>query len=413
MTTDLVESTALKYQALAGEMDERTRRRWAASEAGVMGYGGISAVARATGMAISTIRIGLRELAEQKKRVASPSEVVRRRVRRSGGGRKCLIQMDTCLNAALRSLVESTTRGDPMSPLQWTCKSTRHLAKELTKQGHPVSRTTVAGLLDDLGYSLQGNSKMQEGSSHPDRDAQFEFIAAKVKEFQKRDQPVISVDAKKKENVGNFKNGGREWQPAGEPVEVRVHDFQDPQLGKALPYGVFDMTRNKGWVSVGTDHDTAEFAVQTIRQWWRQMGRRVYPQAHELLITADGGGSNGSRVRLWKVALQKFANETGLGISVCHFPPGTSKWNKIEHQMFCHITGNWRGRPLETLGVIVNLIGHTTTEQGLRIRAALDTHRYPKGIKVTKATMAALNIQPDSFHGEWNYAIAVRQNGKV
>jgi len=410
LTASWIESATLKYQALASEMDERTRRLWAASEARALGYGGITAIAQATGMAISTIRAGLRELAQPASAQTCVADVSHRHVRRPGAGRKALAETDPRLAGALEVMVASTTRGDPMSPLRWTCKSTRVLAKELTGQGHPVSHATVAGMLDDLGYSLQGNRKTREGDSHPDRNAQFEHIARKVKAFRRRGQPIISVDTKKKELVGDFKNGGREWRRRGDPVQVRVHDFQDKTLGKAIPYGVFDMTRNKGWVSVGTDHDTAEFAVQTIRHWWRHMGRRAYPRAHELLVTADGGGSNGSRNRLWKVALQKFADEAGLRISVCHFPPGTSKWNKIEHQMFCHITKNWRGRPLETLGVIVNLIGNTTTERGLRIRAALDTRRYPSGIKVTDEEMSELNIKPDSFHGDWNYVIVRRRN---
>ena len=405
-----IESVKLKYQALAMEMDERTRRLWAASEAQGLGYGGISAVSRATGMAISTIRAGVRELAEQRTTGKEAAQTSARRVRQPGGGRKTLAQVDTELTAALEALVASTTRGDPESALRWTCKSTRALAKELTGQGHPVSHATVAGLLTELGYSLQSNRKTREGSAHPDRNAQFEHIARQVKAFVRRGQPVISVDTKKKELVGDFKNSGREWHPVGQPEEVRVHDFVDKTLGKAIPYGVYDMRRNKGWVSVGTDHDTAEFAVQTIRNWWRHMGRRAYPRARQLLITADGGGSNGSRNRLWKVALQRFADETGLRLAVCHFPPGTSKWNKIEHQMFCHITRNWRGRPLETLGVIVNLIGSTTTKRGLRIRAALDTRRYPKGIKITKEQLSEVNIKPDSFHGDWNYQIVGKKS---
>ena len=408
-----VEGTTLKYHALVSEMDERTRRLWAATEARALGYGGISAVARATGMAISTIRTGLRELDEPGSREGSEAEVSQRRVRSPGAGRKAVTETDPTVSVALERLVASTTRGDPMSPLRWTCKSTRALARELTRRGHPISHATVASLLDDLCYSLQGNRKTREGSSHPDRNAQFEYIAEKVKGFGRRGQPIISVDAKKKELVGDFKNGGREWRRRGDPIAVRVHDFPDKKLGKAIPYGVFDMTRNRGWVSVGTDHDTAEFAVQTIRHWWRHMGHRVYPRARELLITADSGGSNGSRNRLWKVALQQLADETELRITVCHFPPGTSKWNKIEHQMFCHITRNWRGRPLETLGVVVNLIGNTQTEPGLRIRAALDTRRYPSGIKVTDEEMSELNIKPDSFHGEWNYAIAARRKPQV
>ena len=293
-----------------------------------------------------------------------------------------------------------------MSPLRWTCKSVRVLAAELTRQGHPVSHQTVSDVLRQSGYSLQVNRKTREGAGHPDRNAQFEHIAKRAKEFQQRGQPVISVDTKKKELVGDFKNAGQEWHPEGKPPAVRVHDFKDDELGKAIPYGVYDLGANAGWVSVGTDHDTPEFAVESIYSWWRQMGHKTYPEARELLITADGGGSNGSRARLWKVALQRMAVATGLKISVCHFPPGTSKWNKIEHRMFCHITRNWRGRPLESLEVVVNLIASTTTTKGLRLRAAVDTDVYPTGIKVENATMAALHLTPDEFHGEWNYVIA-------
>jgi len=410
LSAGMTKSIAVKYRVLVSEMDERTRRLWAGSEARALGYGGVSTVARATGLAISTIRAGLGELSAKS---APGSETGLRRVRHAGGGRKRLTEVDPSWPSALESLVESTTRGDPMSPLRWTCKSTRVLAEELSRQGHSVSHTTVAHGLDACGYSLQGTRKTGEGASHADRNGQFEHINEKVKGFQRRGEPVISVDTKKKELVGDFANRGAEWQRKGHPVEVRVHDFVDQRLGKAIPYGVFDMTRNNGWVSVGTDHDTAEFAVQTIRQWWRQMGRRAYPQAHELLITADSGGSNGSRVRLWKVALQQLADETGLRISVCHFPPGTSKWNKIEHQMFCHITRNWRGRPLETLGVIVNLISHTKNRKGLRIRAALDPRPYPQGVKVTDRQMSELRIENDAFHGEWNYAIRSRRKRKV
>lgn len=292
-----------------------------------------------------------------------------------------------------------------MSPLRWTCKSVRTLAAELTHQGHPVSHETVSGVLQDLGYSLQANRKTREGAEHPDRNAQFEHIARRAKEFQGRGQPVISVDTKKKELVGDFKNAGREWHPQGQAPQVRVHDFQDAELGKAIPYGVYDLSTNTGWVSVGTDHDTPEFAVESIYAWWRQMGRKTYPEARELLITADGGGSNGSRARLWKLALQRMADTTGLKVSVCHLPPGTSKWNKIEHRMFCHITRNWRGKPLENLEVVVNLIAATTTTKGLKVKAALDTAAYPTGIKVDDETMAGLQLKPARFHGEWNYKI--------
>jgi hypothetical protein len=389
-----------KYKGLVGELDERGRRLWAATEAEALGYGGIEAVAAATGLAASTIRLGMHELKDVSAR--APGE---RRVRRAGGGRKALTVTDADLARVLEALVDTSTRGDPMSPLRWTCKSTRLLAQELQRQGHPASHATVAGLLDALGYSLQSNRKTREGASNPDRNAQFEQINAKVKRFQRRGLPVISVDTKKKELIGDFKNGGREWEPAGKPQEVRTHDFPIKALGKAIPYGVYDVTRNTGWVSVGTDHDTAEFAVQSIRQWWLQMGRPCYPKARELLITADGGGSNGSRVRLWKVALQRFADESGLNIAVSHFPPGTSKWNKIEHRMFSHITKNWRGRPLETHEVVVNLIANTTTARGLQIKAALDPQPYPSGIEVSDAEMANVKIKKDAFHGELNYTI--------
>jgi hypothetical protein len=306
---------------------------------------------------------------------------------------------------ALESLVDPATLGDPQSPLRWTCKSTTRLAEELTRQGHPVSPSTVGRLLRAAGYSLQSNRKTKEGGSHPDRDAQFEHINATVKAFQRRGQPVISVDAKKKELVGGFKNGGREWRPSGEPEEVRVHDFMDKELGKAIPYGVYDVTGNLGWVSVGVDHDTARFAAEAIRRWWSKMGAGRYRGADRLLITADGGGSNGSRCRLWKVALQDLAAELGMAIQVCHFPPGTSKWNKIEHRMFCHITQNWRGRPLVSHEVIVNLIANTATDGGLRIQAGLDRGSYPIGIKVSDDELAAVNITADGWHGEWNYSI--------
>lgn len=405
----MVQSIHDKFRVLSPELDERSRRLWAASEALVLPYGGITAVAQATGLAVSTIRIGLRELRSGARQGSDVRRPALRRIRSQGGGRKDLIHNDPALLRDLEVLVESTTRGDPMSVLRWTCKSTRNLAIELCHQGHSVSHVTVTHLLHEMGYSLQGNQKTLEGVSHPDRNAQFEYINTRVKTFQKRGQPVISVDTKKKELVGDFKNGGREWRPEGNPTKVRVHDFENKELGKVAPYGVYDMTENAGWVSVGTDHDTAEFAVQSIRQWWLQMGSQVYSNATELLITADSGGSNGRRVRLWKVALQRLSDETGLRISVCHLPPGTSKWNTIEHRMFCHITRNWRGRPLESHEVIVNLIGSTTTEKGLRIHAALDKGRYEKGIKVTDKELAEVRLEKDSFHGEWNYAISPRK----
>ncbi len=331
------------YRTLAPIMDERTRRQWAAAEAQAYGWGGIQAVSTAVGMSANTIRKGLGELSE---REDDPGADATGRVRKEGGGRKRQTELDPGLQAALERLIEPTTRGDPQSPLRWTCKSTPRLACELTEHGHPVSASTVGRLLIAAGYSLQSNRKTREGADHPDRNAQFEHINATVQDFQQRGQPTISVDTKKKELVGEFRNGGREWQPRGEPVEVLIHDFMDKDLGKAIPYGVYDLTVNQGWVSVGIDHDTARFATEAIRRWWRKMGLNCHRQAGELLITADGGGSNGSRSRLWKVALQDLANQLGLPIQVCHFPPGTSKWNKIEHRMFCHITQNWRGQPL-------------------------------------------------------------------
>ena len=406
ITPSSVSAIRQKYGVLVRELDERARRLWAASEAIALGRGGITAVAEATDMAISTIRAGIGEVRTAQ---GGKQQLDARRVRRPGAGRKCLTQKDRVLLEALEALVEPSTRGDPMSPLCWTCKSTRVLAKELQRQGHQISHDTVAGLLHGLDYSLQGNVKVKEGSSHPDRNAQFEYINAQVKAFQGRGQPVISVDTKKKELVGDFKNAGREWRPQGDPEKVRSHDFEDKKLGKSIPYGVYDQTRNEGWVSVGVDHDTAEFAVQAIRCWWERMGRETYPEARELLITADSGGSNGSRIRLWKIALQKMADETGLRVSVCHFPPGTSKWNRIEHRMFCHITRNWRARPLESLEAIVNLIGSTTTEKGLRVQSALDLGTYPKGIKVSDKDLAQVQIARDEFHGDWNYAILPRQ----
>ena len=392
------------------------RRRWAACEALALPHGGISAVAQATGLCRATIRTGIRELQEHDHLVLEDEESASETldyIRRPGGGRYALVTQDPTLLKALEALVDPLTRGDPQSPLRWTCKSTRQLADELGRQGHQVCHRTVASLLHDLHYSLQGNRKTREGSHNPDRNAQFEHINAEVQEFQRRHQPVISVDAKKKENVGDYKNPGQEWQPQGCPEEVRALDFKDKKLGKVNPYGVYDLTCNNGWVSVGVDHDTAAFATETIRRWWQEMGQRTYPQTQELLITADGGGSNSTRCRLWKVALQQLADETGLQIHVCHFPPGTSKWNKIEHRMFCHITHNWRGRPLTSRAVVVSLIGSTRTKAGLQIEAALDTKAYPKGVKVSDEELGAVQITPDSFHGEWNYTISPRakENG--
>jgi hypothetical protein len=391
-----------KYNALAGLMDERVRRLWAATEAKSLGHGGISLVARATGLSRTTIQAGLVELADPTAE-SDPS-----RVRRPGAGRPRLTAQDPRLLVDLQALLEPSVRGDPQSPLLWTCKSTRNLADELADLGHGVSHDTVARLLEELDYSLQGTRKTKEGKGHPDRDAQFNYINRKVKLFQRRGQPVISVDTKKKELLGDFKQSGKEWRPQGCPEPVRVHDFRDKELGIGIPYGVYDLTRNNGWVSVGIDHDTAEFATEAVRRWWVRMGLLAYPGAKELLITADGGGSNSSRSRLWKVCLQELADDLSLRISVCHFPPGTSKWNKIEHRMFCHITENWRGRPLLSRVVIVNLIGRTKTRAGLHINAELDTGCYPTKIKVTDEVLASVRIKRARFHGNWNYTISPR-----
>lgn len=386
-----------KYRSLAPALDERQRRLWAAAESRSLGRGGLAAVGRATGIAKTTILRGLQDL-------EGPS-LASERVRRPGAGRKRATVVDPGLVAAVKALIEPVTRGDPESPLLWTCKSTRRLASELTAQGHPVSHMTVADLLWEQGYSLQGNRKTKEGSSHPDRNAQFEYINRRVRRQLADHQPAISVDTKKKELVGDFKNGGREWRPQGQPIEVRVHDFLDKKKGKAIPYGVYDLARDVGWVSVGINHDTAAFAVQTIRHWWRRLGRKAYPRARSLLITADSGGSNGARVRLWKWELQKLADETGLTILVSHLPPGTSKWNKIEHRLFSFISQNWRGRPLLSHATIVNLIGATKTATGLRVLCMLDRRNYPKKVVVSDRQLATISMVPDRFHGDWNYAI--------
>jgi len=388
-----------KFMALNPIMNEMLRRRWAAVEAKTLGYGGISIVSRATGLSRSTITAGIAELSAQSARVKS-------NIRHSGGGRKKLSTKYPNILPALEKLVDSSTRGDPMSPLKWTCKSTSILACELKKQGYDISARTVASFLHELNYSLQSNRKKEEGKQHPDRNAQFEFINKEVKKFQKRKQPVISVDAKKKENIGNYSNKGTEWNPKGNPIKTKTYDFPDQELGKGIPYGVYDQTRHEGWVSVGIDHDTAYFATASIKRWWQVMGKVVYSNATELLITADSGGSNGVRVRLWKVALQKLANETGLQISVCHYPPGTSFCPKIEHRMFCHITENWRGRPLTSREVIVNLIGSTTTTTGLSINSELDESSYAIGIKVSEEELAAVCLKKNKFHGDWNYKIS-------
>ena len=406
MQNPVTQAIAAKFAILSPLLNERARRVWAAVEARAIGRGGISQVAAATRLSRATIRAGVQELAYPV--LATGPQVTPERLRRPGGGRKSLGARDLHLVRALETLVDPVTRGDPMSLLRWTCKSAAKLAVELQAQGRAVSERTVNRLLHDLGYSLQSNRKTIEGRAHPDRDVQFQYINRRAKAFQRQGQPVVSVDTKKKELVGQFRNGGREWHPQGQPEEVNVHDFPSDALGQVIPDGVDDEATNTGWVSVGVDHDTAEFAVETVRRWWRYMGSKVYPQAKRLLITADGGGSNGSRCRLWKVELQRLADESGLRISVCHFPPGTSQWNTIEHRMFCHITENWRGRPLVSREVVVNLIGHTTTTTGLSIRSALDERRYPTGREVTDQQMESLAIKRDTFHGEWNYTLKPR-----
>jgi Rhodopirellula transposase DDE domain len=398
-----------KHGLLTPLFDEQTRRLWAAAEAQAIGRSGVSLVARATGLSRTTIHQGIKDLLTLGDTLVAASKI---RIRAVGGGRKSIDQYDPTLRRDLERLVDPLTRGDPMSPLRWTCKSTRQLAAALEAKGHVVGRQKVADLLAELGYSLQANRKTKEGTAnHPDRDGQFNYINEQASVFQAHKQPVISVDTKKKELVGEFKNAGQQWLPKGSPALVQGHDFPDPQLGKANPYGVYDPTANVGWVSVGTDHDTSEFAVESIRRWWNNMGRTRYPLATDLLITADGGGSNGYRVRLWKVALQRFANETGLRLSVCHFPPGTSKWNKIEHRMFSHISMNWRGQPLISHEVIVNLIGSTTTQSGLTIQAELDTNVYPKGIRVSDDELEKVNLTKAAFHGEWNYTVSINSSG--
>jgi hypothetical protein len=400
-----IDAVRRKFQALTMVMDERMRRQWAAAEAMELAWGGVSCVARATGMSRTTILAGIRELRNQEASATLPSPGIRR----PGAGRKLLVETDPGLSNALDALVDPLTRGHPETPLRWTCKSTRRLAEELCRQGHPVSDRTVAALLYAAGYSLQANRKTREGKGHPDRNAQFEHISQQVQRMQKRGQPVVSVDTKKKELVGDFKNPGQEWRPKDNPQEVRVHDFKDEELGKAIPYGVYDLANNQGWVSVGINHDTAYFAANSIRRWWEDMGSKRFPRARELMITADGGGSNSCRSRLWKVALQGLTDQLGLKLKVCHFPPGTSKWNKIEHRLFSYISSNWRGQPLASREAIVNLIASTTTKTGLLVQAALDTNVYKTGIKVTDEEMAGLRWTPSEFHGEWNYTIAPRK----
>jgi hypothetical protein len=396
-----------KWRRLSPELDERMTRLWAAAEAHAIGAAGIAVVARATGLGRARIVSGLREL-ETPTTVSASARSKSKRIRRPGGGRRPLTETDPSLWTDLESSLDPVTRGDPESPLRWTSKSLAKLTEELRAKGHSVGPTKVGQLLREHGYSLQANKKTTEGNQHPDRNAQFAHINSQAVAFLGRGQPVISVDTKKKELVGDFKNGGREWRPKGDPVPVRVHDFVDPELGKAIPYGVYDMGRNDGWVNVGIDHDTPEFAVESIARWWRMMGCKAYPKARELLVTADGGGSNGYRARLWKVSLQGFADATGLTVTVSHLPPGTSKWNKIEHRLFSAISQNWRGRPLISHEAIVSLIGATTNRSGLKVRAKLDKRSYQTGIRISKETVRKLKITGADFHAEWNYTIAPR-----
>jgi transposase len=397
----IIEAIGGKYIELLDDLDERGRRRWAAVEARALGYGGIAAVALATGLSDRTIRTGLKELDD-------PSPLVGHRQRQMGGGRKSHAITQPDLQDALDRLIEPTARGSPMNPLRWTIKSTHRLAQALRKQGFEVSATSVRRMLVAMKYSLQSNRKTREGNQHPDRDGQFRHIADRVMARKRRNEPAISVDTKKKEVLGNLKNAGQTYRPKGDPQKVKTHDFPDPKLGKAVPYGVYDIHGNEAGVSVGISHDTAEFAVEAIRRWWKKLGRKRYGHAKRLLVTADSGGSNSSRCRLWKVELQKWADETGLIIEVSHYPPGTSKWNKIEHRVFCHITRNWQGKPLETLEIVVESIGATTTETGLEVHAWIDEGTYEKGRKVSDEELAECNIKHNKFHGEWNYEIHPR-----
>lgn len=398
MDTEMIKQ---RYALISPFLDERQRRLYLAAEAKVIGYGGVSTVSRMTGVSRSAISAGYEDYDQAKEKKLSPG-----RIRKEGGGRKRTVATDVTLKTDLEALIEPVTRGDPESPLRWTCKSVRNLSGELNRMGHKTSHRMVAELLHEMDYSLQANRKTLEGESHPDRNAQFEFINQKVKDLQFMDQPVISVDTKKKELVGDFKNGGKELRPKGDPEKVRVHDFKIPELGRVAPYGIYDMTHNIGWVNVGIDHDTSAFAVESVRRWWYSMGKDLYPDARQLMVTADGGGSNGYRIKLWKLELQKLADETGLSIQVSHFPPGTSKWNKIEHRLFSFISQNWRGKPLISHEVIVKLIAATSNKTGLKVECQLDTNIYPKAIKVSDKEMADINIQRDSFHGEWNYTIS-------
>ena len=399
---DVKEVFRERFLALMPHLNERQLRIAAALEARGLGYGGVSTVAEVSGLARGTIHRGLEEIKD-------PSTSSVDRVRLGGGGRKTIVSQDPGILRRLKVLVESNTRGDPMSPLLWTCKSTGALAEALSKKGRAISADTVGRLLASIGYSLQANMKtLEEGTAHPDRDQQFKHLNGQVRNFLKRENPVISVDTKKKELIGQYHNKGRRWLPKGKPEEVRVHDFIDPGESKAIPYGIYDVAKNQGWVNVGCDHDTASFAVASIRRWWCSMGSEVYPETDRLLICADSGGSNGYRIRLWKMELQSLVDETGLWITVCHLPPGTSKWNKIEHRLFCHISMNWRGRPLVSHEIVVKLIGATMTKSGLKVRAKLDKRRYPLKVKVSDEDMESLNIEPHSFHGEWNYTIKPR-----
>jgi transposase len=395
-----------KFKPLEPMLNERQRRIWAATEALEIGYGGVTCVAEAAGLARSTVQQGLKDLKQPGRK---PKQ---QRIRRAGGGRKLLTEGQPELSAALDALVDPETRGDPETPLRWTLKSTRRLAQELQSQGFVISHQQVMRMLKAEGYSLQGNKKTIEGKQHPDRNAQFEYISEQVKDAAKRKQPVISVDTKKKELIGQFKNAGREWCPRGKAEKVDVHDFPDKELGKVVPYGVYDLAKNKGWVNLGINHDTAEFAVASISRWWDRIGKKEYSSAKELTITADSGGSNSYRNRAWRVHLQNFADKTQLRINVRHFPPGTSKWNKIEHRMFCHISKNWRGRPLVNRETVISLIGSTTTKRGLTITAALDQRFYPKGVKISDEALAQIRIKSAIFHGEWNYTILPQKKKK-
>lgn len=401
----IIESIRIRFNKLAWTLDERMRRLFAAAEASALGRGGITKVAQATGVSRRAIHVGLQELSDLKEPVENPPK---RRIRKEGAGRKSVIQTDVGLMSALEKLVEPMTRGDPESPLRWTCKSLRTLAGELAANGHPVSYPVVGDLLHELGYSLQANRKVLEGTDHPDRNAQFEFISEQTTQQLMAGNPVISVDTKKKELVGAYKNNGTTWCPEGKPEQIKVHNFVDKELGRANPYGVYDMGSNTGWVSVGKDHDTASFAVETIRRWWGTMGKQCYPAASELMITADGSGSNGSRVRLWKMELQRLADEIRIPIHVSHLPPGTSKWNKIEHRLFSYISMNRRGQPLVSHEVIINLIAGTTTRKGLKVHAELDDSLYPAGSKVSDDEFKQIHLTRNTFHGEWNYRINPR-----